>query len=255
MSELSRLDGRCALVTGASSGLGWHFAQVLAGAGAAVALAARRSERLEELAALIRAGGGRAFPVAMDVRDRASVEAACARIEDEFQPIDVLVNNSGIVRTRPVLEHTADDWLEVIDTNLNGVWWVAQAVARRMAVRGGGGSIVNVASTLGLRVAAAVPGYAASKAAVIRLTEALAVELARHRIRVNALAPGYLATELNRDFLDSDKGAALLKRVPQRRLGEVAELDGPLLLLASDASSFMTGSTLVVDGGYAVAGA
>lgn len=254
MSAAFRIDGRCALVTGASSGLGWHFAKVLSEAGAAVALLARRRDRLEELAGQIRAQGGEAFVVTADVRERAAVEAALDEVWRDFRPVDVLINNSGIARSRALLEQTQEDWETVIDTNLSGLWWVGQGVARRMAARGAGGAIVNVASTLGIRIATSIPAYVASKAAVIHLTKAMAVELAPHRIRVNALAPGYLATELNSDFFESDAGKALLKRIPARRLADPAELDGPLLLLASDASSFMTGSTLVVDGGYAASG-
>ena len=254
MTDRMRLDGRCALVTGASSGLGRHFAEVLAGAGAAVAIVARRTDRLADLAAGIAAKGGKAFPVQLDVRDPVAVAAAVADIEARFQPIDILVNNAGVTRTRPILEQTADDWRTVIATNLDAAWYVAQAVARAMVARGAPGAIVNIASVLGLHPAAGIPAYVASKAGLIRLTEAMAIELARHRIRVNALAPGYLNTELNSDFFATDAGKALIRRVPQRRLGELPELDGPLLLLASDASSFMTGSTLVVDGGHGVAG-
>jgi NAD(P)-dependent dehydrogenase (short-subunit alcohol dehydrogenase family) len=154
--------------------------------------------------------------------------------------------------TKPVLEQTEEDWMSVIDVNLNGAWRVAQAGAAHMKAHGQGGSIVNIASILGLRVSAQVPAYVASKAGLIHLTKALALELARFRVRVNALAPGYIETDINRDFFKSDAGQALIKRVPQRRLGQPEHLDGPLLLLASDASAFMTGSTVVVDGGHVV---
>ena len=253
MIERFRIEGRCALVTGASSGLGRHFAGVLAAAGAAVALVARRRDLLEELADNIKAKGGRAFALDVDVRDPTAVAAAVTRIEGEFQPIDILVNNSGVTRTRPLLQQTVNDWQSVIATNLDGSWYMAQAVARAMVTRGAPGVIINIASVLGLHPAAAIPAYVASKAALIRLTEAMAIELTRHSIRVNALAPGYINTELNRSFFETDAGKALVKRIPQRRLGQLEELEAPLLLLASDASSFMTGSTLVVDGGHAVA--
>ena len=253
MIERFRIEGRCALVTGASSGLGRHFAGVLAAAGAAVALVARRRDLLEELADNIKAKGGRAFALDVDVRDPTAVAAAVTRIEGEFQPLDILVNNSGVTRTRPLLQQTVNDWQSVIATNLDGSWYMAQAVARAMVTRGAPGVIINIASVLGLHPAAAIPAYVASKAALIRLTEAMAIELTRHSIRVNALAPGYINTELNRSFFETDAGKALVKRIPQRRLGQLEELEAPLLLLASDASSFMTGSTLVVDGGHAVA--
>lgn len=254
MGDLFRLDGRCALITGASSGLGRHFAQVLAGAGARVAVTGRRKDRLDEVVDLIGAAGGQAFAVAIDVRDPSRIEAGLDRIIGEFSPIDILINNAGVTCSKPLLEQTAEDWRDVIGTNLDGAWLTAQAVAKRMVQRAQGGNIVNIASILGLRVVATIPAYVASKAALIRLTEAMAIELARHHIRVNALAPGYLDTDLNHDFFASETGRAMIKRIPQRRLGTLADLDGPLLLLASDASVHMTGSTVVVDGGHSIAG-
>lgn len=248
--QLFDLSDRAALVTGASSGLGRHFALTLARAGAKVALAARRVDRLEELQARIEAQGGAAAAVALDVTDAGSVAAAVAEAAARLGPIRVLVNNAGVAATKGVLEADEEDWDRVVGTNLKGAWLVAQAVARHMAGHGQGGSIVNIASILGLRVAGQVSAYAASKAGLLHLTRAMALELARHKIRVNAIAPGYIETELNRDFFASPAGEALVKRVPQRRLGRPEELDGALLLLASDASSYMTGSTVVVDGGH-----
>ena len=240
------IAGRAALVTGASSGLGEHFARVLAGAGARVALAARRTDRIEALASEI---GGGAVAVGMDVTDEASVAAGVAEAEAALGPLGIIINNAGVTVTKPALEVGEDDWSRVIDTNLSGCWRVAQAAARRMAETGGG-SIVNIASVLGLRSAATVPAYAAAKAGLIHLTRVLALEWARHGIRVNALAPGYVITDLNRDFLASEAGQRLVARVPQRRFAELSDLDGPLLLLASEASAHMTGSVVVVDGGH-----
>jgi len=240
------IAGRAVLVTGASSGLGEHFARVLAGAGARVAIAARRTDRIEALASEI---GGGAAAVEMDVTDEASVAAGVAEAETALGPLGIVINNAGVTVTKAALEVSEDDWSRVIDTNLSGCWRVAQAAARRMAETGGG-SIVNIASVLGLRSAATVPAYAAAKAGLIHLTRVLALEWARHSIRVNALAPGYVITDLNRDFLASEAGKRLVARVPQRRFAELADLDGPLLLLASEASAHMTGSVVVVDGGH-----
>jgi|SRR5580658_201443 NAD(P)-dependent dehydrogenase (short-subunit alcohol dehydrogenase family) len=253
MSDRFRLDGKAALVTGASSGLGRHFALCLAEAGAAVALAARRLDRLEDLAAEIEAAGGRAFAVALDVTAAVSVERAVASVAEALGPIDVLINNSG-VSGPPVLSVDLDekDWDAVIDTNLKGAWLVARAVSRTMIAQGLGGSIVNVASVLGSRVASGVAAYAASKAGLIQLTRATALELARHRIRVNAILPGYIATDLNRDFLDGPAGQKMVQRVPQRRFGAPEDLDGTLLLLATDASRYITGAAIAVDGGHLV---
>lgn len=246
------LSGRTALVTGASSGLGRHFATVLAGAGARVALAARRRESLEGVVAEIAASGGQAVAVPMDVTDAASVRDGVREAAGALGGLDILVNNAGTTVSKAALDHTEADWDGVIDTNLKGAFLVAQEAARVMKDGGKGGSIVNIASILGLRVAGHVAAYAASKAGLVQLTQALALEWARFGIRVNALAPGYMETDLNRDFLATDAGQALIKRVPQRRLGKLSDLDGPLLLLCSDASAYMTGAIVPVDGGHLV---
>ncbi len=244
------IAGRVALVTGASSGLGLHFARMLAAAGAKVALVARRADRVAAAAEALRAAGHTAAHWRMDVTDGDSVAAALDAVAATFGEIDILVNNAGITVTRRFLDLDFADWQAVIDTNLNGVARVGQAVAKRMAARGQGGAIVNIASILGERPAAQVAPYAAAKAAVISLTGTMAIELARHGIRVNALAPGYVETELNAAFLAGPGGQALVKRVPMRRFCKPEDLDGPLLLLVSDAGRFVTGATLPVDGGH-----
>ena len=246
------LDGHTALVTGANGGLGSHFARTLANAGARVALAARRVDTLREVEQGIRKAGGEGHSIALDVTSRDSVAQAFEHAAAALGPVTVVVNNAGIAVTKPLLEHTEDDWNRVIEVNLTGAWRVAQEAARHMVGHGRGGSIVNIASILGLRVSAQVPGYAASKAAVIHLTKAMALELARHKIRVNALAPGYVETSMNRDLFATEAGQALVKRIPQRRIGDPGELDAALLLLASDAGSYATGTVLVVDGGQLV---
>jgi NAD(P)-dependent dehydrogenase (short-subunit alcohol dehydrogenase family) len=248
------IDGRHVLITGGSSGFGRHFARMLAARGARVTLAARRVEALEEGVAEITSWGGSAQSVVLDVRVAEQVDAALEQAEAKFGPVEAVVNNAGIAATRPALDQDERAWDSVVDTNLKGVWLVAQSSARRMIKNKVKGTIVNIASILGLRVASAVAPYAISKAGVIQMTKALALEWARHGIRVNALAPGYFATELNDEFFESESGKALVRRVPQRRLGQLDELDGPLLLLISDAGSFMTGSVVVVDGGHLVSG-
>ena len=249
------LAGRTALVTGAFGGLGLHFAQVLAAHGAKVALAGRRIALGRTVAAelgatVARPGDVRAY--AMDVTDAASVADAIAAISAELGPPSIVVNNAGAVARAPSLALSEADWQGVIDVNLSGVFRVAQASAREMVRTGTRGTIVNIASILGLRVRTQVAAYAASKAAVVQLTHALALEWAEHGIRVNAIAPGYFETDINRDLLHSPTGQAIVARIPQQRVGQLAELDGPLLLLASDASSYMTGAVIPVDGGHLV---
>jgi NAD(P)-dependent dehydrogenase (short-subunit alcohol dehydrogenase family) len=250
--KLFDIQDKHVLVTGASSGLGQHFASFLAQAGAKVTLAARREAALARTVEDIRSAKGQAQTVVMDVTDAASVGRAFDRAEEGFGPVTVLINNAGVTATRAALDLDEGSWDQVIDTNLKGVWLASQEAARRLVGHGVGGSIVNIASILGLRVAGSVAPYAISKAGVVQMTKALALEWARHGIRVNALAPGYVETELNRDFFASDAGKALVKRIPQRRLGKASELDGPLLLLASDAGSYTTGSVIAVDGGHLV---
>ena len=227
------------------------MARVLAGAGARVSAGARRVERLTELTVEITAAGGEARAVPLDVTDAASLTQAMAAAEAAFGPLNILVNNAGISRSDRAETMAMADWDAVMETNLRGVFAVAQAAARGMK-DSGGGSIINIASILGERVAGGVAAYAVSKAGVVQMTKALALEWARHGIRVNAIAPGYMETEMNEGFFATDAGAALIKRIPQRRLGEPRELDGPLLLLASDAASYMTGSVIPVDGGHLV---
>lgn len=251
MSYLFSLDGQCALVTGASGSLGRHFANVLARAGAAVALAARRLDELEIIAAEIRAAGGAATAIALDVTDAGSIATAFSAAEEKLGPITLLVNNAGVAVTKPLLEYDEADWDKVMDTNLKGAWLVAQEAARRM-VEAGGGNIINIASILGLRVIGGVSAYCASKAGLIHLTKAMALELGPHGVRVNTLAPGYIETDLNRDFFASNAGRSLIERIPHRRLGQLEDLDGSLLLLASDASRYMTGTVVTVDGGHTI---
>ena len=241
--------GKVALVTGASSGLGDNFARVLASRGAIVYAAARRTERLKSLVTEVGKAGGKAIAVTMDVSDPASVQAGIAAIPGGP---DIVVNNAGIAQPRPALEVTEAEWREVLNTNHDGVFRVAQAAARAMLANGKGGTIINIASVLGMRVSTNLLSYATAKAGVIQMTEALALEWARHRIRVNAIAPGYIETEMNRGFFQTEAGQSMVKRVPQRRIGTPSDLDGALLLLASDAGSYMTGSTVVVDGGHVV---
>ncbi|MGY0778430.1 SDR family NAD(P)-dependent oxidoreductase [Azospirillum argentinense] len=246
------LTNRTALVTGASAGLGRHFAGVLAAAGARVALAARRRESLDAAVAEIEAAGGQAIAVPLDVTDAASVRTGVREAAGALGGLDILVNNAGATVAKPALDYAEEEWDRVIDTNLKGAFLTAQETARVMREQGRGGSIVNIASILGLRVAGHVVAYTASKAGLVQMTQALALEWARYGIRVNALAPGYMETDLNRDFLATEAGQALIRRVPQRRLGRLADLDGPLLLLCSDASAYMTGAVVPVDGGHLV---
>jgi NAD(P)-dependent dehydrogenase (short-subunit alcohol dehydrogenase family) len=247
------LAGKVALVTGASSGLGRHFARVLAGAGAKVVVAARRLDRLQKLEGEVRASGGMAWAVALDVTDRASVVRAFDAAEASAGPITILVNNAGVPSSSFFLKTSEQHWRDVMQVNLDGVFRVGQEGAQRMVEKRAGGSIINIASILGFGPIKSLSTYAASKAAVVSLTKSMALELARDRIRVNAIAPGYFSTEFNDAFLAGEAGRRLLARVPLGRAGELPELDGALLLLASGAGAFMTGSVITVDGGHQLA--
>jgi len=252
MSKRFDLTGKVALVTGASSGLGVHFARTLAGAGASVAIAARRADRLASLQAELEAVGVKAVAVELDVQSSDSITAAFAAVEKALGPIDIVINNAGISIVKPALEMPVEDWDTVVNTNLRGAWLMAQTAGKRWLMAKRGGVIVNIASILGLRTIGQVAPYNASKAGLIHLTRALAMEWARHDIRVNAICPGYIETEMNSDFWKTPAGQRLIDRIPQRRIGKPEHLDGALLLLASEAGSFMTGSVLTVDGGHTV---
>lgn len=246
--------GRGILITGASQGLGANFARTLAAHGAKLVLAARQVAKLEALQAEIEAAGGGAATVAMDVTSgAAAIDAAIAETAEKLGGrIDVLINNAGIAVSKPFLKLTEEDWDATVDTNLKGAFLVAQAVAKRM-VETGGGSIVNIASVLGTEVMGNLVPYCASKAGVNHMTRAMALELARYNIRVNAIAPGYIETDINASFFETEGGQKLLRKVAQRKLGAAVDLDGALLLLSSDASAFMTGSVVTVDGGFGLA--
>jgi NAD(P)-dependent dehydrogenase (short-subunit alcohol dehydrogenase family) len=248
----SLLEGRVALVTGASRGLGRHFAALLAAHGAQVVGLARDADGLAALGTEMAARGHALVALAADVRDGASVERAFGEALARTGRLDIVVNNAGIALTKPAKATSDDEWNAVIDTNLSGAFRVARTAAAAMEAQGGG-SIVNIASVLARRVARQVPAYIAAKAALVKLTEALALEWAPLGIRVNALAPGYIETDLNREFLASPAGQSIAKRVPQRRFGTPADLDGALLLLASDAGRYITGTAIGVDGGHALA--
>ena len=243
-----QMQAKTVLVTGASSGFGAHFARVLCREGAHVIAAARRQEALAALADEIRREGGSIETALLDVARVESIR----ELEPRIAAVDVLVNNAGVARDGAALEQSEADWDAVVDTNLKGCFFMAQAAARAMQAHGRGGSIINIASVLGLRQAGRVLPYAVSKAGLVQMTKLLALEWARHSIRVNAIAPGYFATDINAEFWGTPLGQALVKRVPTRRLGELPDLDGPLLLLASEASKHMTGAVIEVDGGHLV---
>jgi len=250
-SKLFDLSGEVALVTGASSGLGEQFAKVLAANGASVVVAARRADRLASLVETISGSGGKAHAVELDVADQGAIAGAFDAAEAAFGTVTILVNNAGIAGNKPVFDITPDDWRKVMSVNLDGVWFAAQEAARRMKDAGRQGNIINIASVLSFSAARTVAAYAASKGAVLQLTRNLALEFARYDIRVNAIAPGYILTEINKEYFESDDSAPMIRRIPQRRIGDVSDLDGTLLLLASNkASGYMTGTTVVVDGGH-----
>ena len=250
MSNLFDIGNEVILITGASQGLGRRFARVLAAHGAAVLLAARQAAKLKSLEQEIIAQGGRAAAVQMDVADTGSLAKALDAAEEAFGPVTVLINNAGIAIEKPVTEQTEADWDAVINANLKGAYFLAAELARRMIARRQQGNIVNIASVLGTGVLKAVSPYAISKAGMIQATRAMALELAGNGIRVNALAPGYIDTEMNHDFWATPAGERLAKRIPQRRVGAESDLDGAIMLLASNASRYMTGSVVTVDGGF-----
>ncbi len=261
MSNTLDLSGKTAMVTGASSGLGARFARVLAENGARVVLASRRLDRLKELRAEIEANGGSACVVQLDVTDPASIERAVREAEDDAGPIDVLVNNSGVSTTQRLVEVTKEDFDFTFDTNVKGAFFVAQAVGKRMIERAKAapdpthpprGRIINVASLAGLRVVAQIGVYSMSKAAVIHMTRAMALEWGRYNINVNAICPGYIRTELNDHHWETEGGRKLIQMLPRKRLGKPEDLDGILLLLASDQSDFINAAVITADDGFGV---
>jgi NAD(P)-dependent dehydrogenase (short-subunit alcohol dehydrogenase family) len=252
-ADLFTLAGRVALVTGASSGLGTRFAEVLAANGAAVALVARRADRLAGLAARIEKTGGRAVALQADVCDRAEMARAFDDAEKALGTVDLLVNNAGIVHADRAIDLSEAVWRRVLATDLDAVFFWSQEAARRLIAAGKGGAIVNISSVVGFKASKGVAAYAVAKAGVIQVTQALALELAAKGIRVNAIAPGWIVTDLNREYLLSERGAAIKREIPLGRFGEERDLDGALLLLASDAGRYISGATLVADGGQLTA--
>jgi 3-oxoacyl-[acyl-carrier protein] reductase len=252
-SELFDLSGRVGLVTGASSGLGLRFAEVLAANGAAVALVARRKDRIVALQEKIVASGGRALAIEADVLDAAAMRRAFDAAEAAFGTVTILVNNAGVGHSTRALELAEAEWRRVISTNLDAVFFWAQEGARRMLAAGKPGAIVNIASVLGFGASKGVIAYATAKAGVVQMTKAFGLELAFKGVRVNAIAPGWFVTEINRDYLASEEGKKLTRDIPVGRFGRDGDLDGALLLLASDAGRFIAGATIVVDGGQMVA--
>jgi len=251
-AEMFSLKGRVALVTGASSGLGTQFAKALADNGAAVALVARRTDRLKALKDDIEGKGGKAFAIEADVTDHVAMARAFDAAEKVFGTVTILVNNAGIAHGGRAVEMPPEEWRKVLSTNLDAVFFWAQEGARRMLAAKKQGAVVNIASVLGLAVSKGAVAYAAAKAGVVQVTKALAVELAFKGIRVNAIAPGWFVTEMNDDYLSSEAGSAIKREIPMGRFGNPGDLDGALLLLVSDAGSYITGATIVVDGGQVV---
>ena len=251
-STVAGLTGKVVLVTGASSGLGEHFSEVLAATGARVVMTARRLDRLQTVQQRIEANGGSALAMAMDVTDEHSVAASLQLIKEQVGAVEVLVNNAGMADSRSFLKLTEESWQRTLEVNLNGAWRVAHHVSRQIVAEGGKGVILNIASILGLRVGFGNSAYAVSKAGLVQMTRAMALELGPKGIRVNALCPGYIATEINADYFATKQGADYIKATPAGRTGTLAELDGPLLLLCSDAGSFINGVALPVDGGHLV---
>jgi len=260
MSYSIDLSGRVALVTGASSGLGMQFAKTLAGAGAAVVLAGRRVERLKSLRAEIEATGGDAHVVALDVTDHASIKSAVAHAETEMGTIDILVNNSGVGSTQRLTEVTLEDYDHVMNTNTKGAFFVAQEVGKRMIARAQGaapgtftgGRIVNIASMAGLRALGQIGVYCMSKAAVVHMTRAMALEWGRYGINVNALCPGYIDTEINHHQWGTERGQKFIATLPRKRVGQPQDLDAALMMLCANESHFINGAVIQADDGFAL---
>ncbi len=254
------LSGRVAFVTGASSGLGAQFARTLSRAGAGVVLAARRMERLKTLRAELEAEGGDAHVVALDVTDRDSISSAVAHAETEMGTIDILVNNSGVGASHKLVDVKPEDYDHIMNTNTRGAFFVAQEVGKRMIARSQGaapgtftgGRIVNVASMAGLRVVPQIGVYAMSKAAVIHMTRAMALEWGRYGINVNALCPGYIDTEINHEHWQTEAGQKLVQMLPRKRVGKPQDLDAALMMLCANQSHFVNGAVLAVDDGFGV---
>jgi NAD(P)-dependent dehydrogenase (short-subunit alcohol dehydrogenase family) len=258
MGRTINLEGKVAMVTGASTGLGRRFAQVLAGAGAKVVLASRRVERLKELRAEIEAAGGAAHVVGLDTADYASIRAAVAHAETEAGTVDILVNNADVSTVQKLVEVTPADFEFVFDTNVRGAFFMAQEVARRMMQRAAAGGqpryrIINIAALAALRPLSQGGVYGMSKAAVVQMTRAMALEWGRHGINVNAICPGYIDTEMNHQHWASSEGQALVSMLPRRRVGRPEDLDGLLLLLAADESQFINGAIITADDGMGAA--
>ena len=260
MSYNIDLSGRVALVTGASSGLGAQFARTLAKAGAGVALAGRRVERLKTLRAEIEAEGGDAHVVALDVTDHDSIKAAVAHTETEMGTIDILVNNSGVATTQRLIDVTPDDYDLVFDVNARGAFFVAQEVGKRMLARAKGaapgtftgGRIVNIASMAGLRVFGQIGVYCMSKAALVHMTRAMALEWGRYGINVNAICPGYIDTEINHHQWQTDQGKRLIDMMPRKRIGKPEDLDAVLMMLCANESHFVNGAIIAADDGFGI---
>lgn len=250
MTKTNDLSGKRILITGAATGLGYHFSHILAAAGGHLILAARRLSKLKTVRDELQAKGFSCECTSLDLADMASINSLAPLLKD----IDVVVNNAGVSRPGTALKITEEDWDTVFDTNLKGLYFLSQKAAIAMKAHGRGGSIINIASINGIRQSIGTLTYHVSKAGVIQLTKGLALELARYNIRVNAIAPGSFPTEINGAFWESPQGQDVIDRIPQKRLGSLKNLEGPLLLLASDASAYMTGSVLVVDGGHLVSG-